>query len=120
MLPFSGTTVVITHPAITTDAYNNRARSYSGGGVTTTVSPAQVQPAARVGGASSGEDQPNSGRDQVVTRYRIFLPAGTPVGPQDRIAWNGLTLDVVGDPASWPSPSGAGHHIEVFAVAAAG
>ncbi|MEU6635712.1 hypothetical protein [Streptomyces rochei] len=53
----------------------------------------QVEPAA------SSENREN--RDQVATTYLVRLPPGTAVGPRDRLEWNGMTLEVTGDPLPW-------------------
>ncbi|MGW3154008.1 hypothetical protein [Streptomyces sp. NPDC001089] len=45
---------------------------------------------------SSSED--NDDRDQVASTYTVWLPPGTSVAYQDRLEWNGLTLEVSGDP----------------------
>ncbi|MFJ8508629.1 hypothetical protein [Streptomyces avermitilis] len=53
----------------------------------------QVEP------ASSSENRDN--RDQVVTAYVVRLPPGTAVVFKDRLEWNGMTLEVTGDPLPW-------------------
>ncbi|MFE7029451.1 hypothetical protein ACFU9Y_04010 [Streptomyces sp. NPDC057621] len=46
--------------------------------------------------AASSENTEN--RDQVATAYTVWLPPGTSVAYRDRLEWNGLTLEVSGDP----------------------
>ncbi|MFD0210816.1 hypothetical protein ACFVH9_17185 [Streptomyces hirsutus] len=67
----------------------------------------QVEPAA------SSENRDN--RDQVTTTYLVRLPPGTAVGPRDRLEWNGMTLEVTGDPLPW-SGLAALDHIQLTAL----
>ncbi|MFH9038496.1 hypothetical protein ACH4FA_03855 [Streptomyces sp. NPDC017966] len=53
----------------------------------------QVEPAA------SSENRDN--RDQVSTAYLVRLPPGTAVAARDRLEWDGMTLEVTGDPLPW-------------------
>jgi hypothetical protein len=67
----------------------------------------QVEPAA------SSENRDN--RDQVATTYLVRLPPGTAVGPRDRLEWNGMTLEVTGDPLPWSGLT-ALDHLQLTAV----
>ncbi|MFF9210477.1 MULTISPECIES: hypothetical protein [unclassified Streptomyces] len=49
--------------------------------------------------AGSSENRDN--RDQVATTYVVRLPPGTAVAYQDRLEWDGMTLEVSGDPQPW-------------------
>ncbi|WP_424570789.1 hypothetical protein [Streptomyces sp. CH-036] len=53
----------------------------------------QVEPAA----SSENRD----GRDQVASTFVVRLPPGTAVSFRDRLEWNGMTLEVTGDPLPW-------------------
>ncbi|WP_405459715.1 hypothetical protein OG786_20965 [Streptomyces sp. NBC_00101] len=68
---------------------------------------AQVEP----GGSSENRDN----RDQVATTYLVRLPPGTAVSFKDRLEWNGVTLEVNGDPLSW-SGLAALDHIQLTAT----
>ncbi|MFD5711327.1 hypothetical protein ACFWHW_13170 [Streptomyces pharetrae] len=57
---------------------------------------------------------PADGQVNSSPTYRLFLPAGTDVRFNDRIRWNGLPLQVLEQPARWPSPFGGAHHVEVI------
>jgi hypothetical protein len=59
-------------------------------------------------------------RDQVVTTYRLYLAGRAAVVASARVVWEGLTLEVVGDPEFWPSPIGGIDHTECTAVVSAG
>lgn len=56
-----------------------------------------------------------SGRDQVITTYRVFLPGSVAVKATDRLLAGDLLLEVDGDPQIWPSPFGGVDHIEANA-----
>lgn len=75
--------------------------------------------AAAVQPQQSTEDV-EAGRAQVVTRYRVWLPAGTDVDAQCRLEWAGLTLSVDGDPQPWRDLGARPHHIKLTAVIATG
>ncbi|MEW2276717.1 hypothetical protein AB0936_03565 [Streptomyces cyaneofuscatus] len=53
----------------------------------------QVEPAA----SSENRDA----RDQVASTFVVRLPPGTAVSFKDRLEWNGMTLEVTGDPLPW-------------------
>lgn len=65
-----------------------------------TPSPANMQ-------AESSREELDA-RDTTVSRYRAYLPAGTVLATEDRVEWNGLTLEVVGEPEDW-ARGGRGH-----------
>lgn len=66
----------------------------------------QVEPAA----SSENRDA----RDQVASTYVVRLPPGTTVSFKDRLEWNGMTLEVTGDPRPW-SGFRALEHIQLTA-----
>lgn len=68
--------------------------------------PADVQPDTTTEQAAD--------RQTTVTRWRIWLPAGTDVLVTDRLEWAGLTLEVDGEPDRWRRRSVA-HHVELLA-----
>lgn len=59
-------------------------------------------------------DEDERGRDQQVTRYRYFLPAGTAIAGHDTIIDGGETLEVDGPPDIVDGRYGE-HHREVIA-----
>lgn len=44
-------------------------------------------------------------RDSFITRYQVFAPASADVLAGDRVAWDGNTYDVDGDPLRWDAGS---------------
>lgn len=65
--------------------------------------------------------------DQVVTRWRLFLPPGADINSADRVqqgadVFSGvpdnesavLDFEVDGDPAPWPGVDGLPHHVEAM------
>lgn len=84
-----------------TDRYGNVVPSED----TVTVS-ARVQP------VSSGEDLID--RDTRITKYLVFLPAGTDVDGLSVLTWQSKTLRVVGEPRTFADRTAA-HHVELDA-----
>jgi hypothetical protein len=63
---------------------------------------------------SSSEN--TSGKDQVVTTYRVFLDGDVALKPTDRLLSRGVLVEVQGEPQRWPDPFSDGiHHIEANA-----
>lgn len=58
-----------------------------------------------------------SGRDAVITRWKLFGPDGSEegaqdIGPLDRVRFRGAVYDVHGQVQWWPSPTGVLAHFE--------
>jgi len=51
----------------------------------------------------SGEPTQDA-RNAVTSGFTLYLPAGTVIGPQNRVEVRGATYDVLGEPAVWRSP----------------
>lgn len=63
--------------------------------------------------SSTNERSQVGDRGQVTTTYRLYAPGRqTVVASGARVLWQGLALDVVGDPEFWPDPIGGGFHTE--------
>jgi head-tail adaptor len=63
--------------------------------------------------SSTNERSQVGDRGQVTTTYRLYAPGRqTIITAGARILWQGLALDVVGDPEFWPDPLGSGFHTE--------
>lgn len=103
MLPFTTDTVTIVHAELVSDSYNNRIRDWPN--ATRTTVRAVVQ------GADSAEA--TDGKDQTDTVYSIYLPAGTAITAQDRLEWDGLVLEVDGEPTLRKGPTRALDHTEI-------
>lgn len=57
---------------------------------------------------------PANGQVDDSPTYRVFLSGEVDVRFNDRIRWDGLLLQVLEQPARWPSPFGGTHHVEVI------
>lgn len=53
-------------------------------------------------------------RELLVGRFTLFTSRGSDIDllATDRVEWNGITLQVDGDPNRWPMPGGGIHHVE--------
>jgi hypothetical protein len=105
---------VISAPLITSsDGYNSRVRDWDN--ATQTVTEAIVQP------VSSSELLESTGaRDQVTTRYKVWLPAGTAISSADRLMWGEQLLVVDGDPQVWNDIFGNPDHVQVLVIISQG
>lgn len=110
MLPFATDTVVLVHAGVVADPYNKLVRDWAN--ATRTTLRAAVQPLSST--------EVTDGRDQTISTYRCFLDPGTAVIAQDRLEWNGLVLEVDGDPAPWKGPMPVLDHVEVIGKVVAG
>lgn len=110
MLPFATDTVVVVRAGTVLDPYGNVKRDWANA--------ARSPVRGVVQGGSSVEV--TDARDQTVTTYRCYLPNGTVVTAQDRLEWNGLVLEVDGDPFVWKGPGAVLDHVEVVGKVVAG
>ncbi len=86
--PFASDEVTVVTPALFGDAYGNSLPDW--GSATRVDVVGSVEPLP-------GDESP-AGRNQSMSRFRVWLPAGTAVSAQSRLEWLGLTLDVDGPP----------------------
>jgi hypothetical protein len=103
VLPFATDTVTVVHAGLTSDTYNNRVRDWAHA--------TRTAVRAVVDGTVSAED--TDGKDQTDTVYRIYLPPGTAVTAQDRLEWDGLVLEVDGEPIPRKGPTPDLNHIQI-------
>lgn len=103
MLPFTTDTVTVVHAELVSDAYNNRVRDWEHA--------ARTPVRAVVDGTTTTEA--TDGRDQTDTTYRCYLPPGTAITAQDRLEWEGLVLEVAGEPIPRKGPTRALDHLQV-------
>lgn len=103
MLPFTTDTVTVLHAPLTSDTYNNRVRDW----------PNAVRTPVRAVVQGVSTTEATDGRSQTDTVYRVYLPAGTAVTAQDRLEWEGLTLDIDGEPIPRGGVTPALNHIEI-------
>jgi hypothetical protein len=96
--------ITITTPGGWVDPVDPSASATTG---TTTQIMASVLP------SSTNERSAVGDRGQVTTTYRLYAPGRqTVVAAGARVLWQGLALDVLGDPEFWPDPLGSGFHTE--------
>ena len=92
----------VTTPGSTTDVYGNTVPSWTTG-ATTVSRRAYVQP------TDATEDTQSATREALAREYRCFtLNALTGL---ERVAWSGMTLEVIGPSRRWDTPRGT-HHYE--------
>lgn len=97
---------ILRAPLITDTYHADGARDWVNAVTIAADVPASVQP------QSSTEE--TTDRQAVVTTWRVFLPPGVDVEPEDRIALGALVLDVDGEPMRWRE-GGTEHHVEAQA-----
>jgi len=97
------TPLTITTPGTATDRYDDARPDWTNPTRTRT---------ARGWLTETGSTEEVGAREAVVSAWRLFLPANTPITSSDRITVNGDTFEVDGDPHHAQTPSGA-HHLEV-------
>lgn len=103
MLPFATDTVTLVHAELVSDSYNNRIRDWPNA--------TRIPTRAVVDGTVTAEA--TDGKDQTDTVYRVYLPAGTAITAQDRLEWDGLVLEVNGEPIARKGPTPALNHTQV-------
>lgn len=98
-------TVTVIRAPLTTGRYGGKTRDWPN--ATRTDYPGVcVQP------VSSTEDVRD--RELLIGKYMLFTSRGQDIDllATDRVEWNGITLQVDGDPNRWPAPGGGVHHVE--------
>lgn len=68
----------------------------------TTIAPAEPRPS---------QEPTQDARNAVVSGWTLYLPAGDPIGPQDRVRVRGVEYPVQGQPADW---LGAGVVVQAY------
>jgi hypothetical protein len=80
-----------------------------------TIGKLNIQPSTQTEGHNTSSGAPDATRDAVITGWRVQSEEGTrpDITALDRLEWQGLTYEVVGEVAEWPDPlTGTVHHIE--------
>lgn len=103
VLPFTTDSLTVVHAELVTDSYNNRVRDWPNA----TRTPVR----GVVDGTTTAEN--TDGQDQTDTTYRCYLPPGTAVTAQDRLEWEGLVLEVTGEPIPRKGATPGLNHIQV-------
>jgi len=98
-------TVIVIRAPLAANRYGGQLRDWTTTTRTTVVG-VSVQPAAAT------EDVRD--RELLVNAYTLFTSRGQDIDLEatDRVEWNGLVLQVDGDPNRWPAPGGGVHHVE--------
>lgn len=101
-------TVVIVRAAVVRDQYDNDVPDWDNA-TRTTVTNVAVLPTSQVEDATGN-------RISLATGFRLYSKIGLDIDlqPADRIEWNGVSLEVMGEIARWPHPLRPGHvhHVE--------
>lgn len=92
-----GEEVAILEAVESSDEYGNTVESWDEPATVAIVQGVGVEP------RPSGESFTDS-RNAVTSGFTLYMPAGTPVQPQHRIAVRGEVWSVQGDPAVWRNP----------------
>lgn len=58
--------------------------------------------------------------DTVISHFKLFAPAGTPLTSTGRVVVDGVSYEVRGDPMPWADIRGIPHHIECYLRRATG
>lgn len=87
-------------------------------GVPTVVETETTVPGCSVQPVSTTEEI--SDVDQVITRWRLFAPAGVTLTAIDAVIADGERFSVDGDPQIWPGLNGIPHHTECLLRRATG
>ena len=85
-------TVIRVRATTTTDSHGNEVRSW-GTATTSDISGCSMQP---VTGSEA-----NLGRDEVISRWKLFLPPSADLLPSDRVRFEGVTYEVDGSVQKW-------------------
>jgi hypothetical protein len=98
-------TVTVVRAPLVADRYGGKIRDWPSA-ARTAYTGISVQP------AGSTEDVRD--REQVNDRFTLFTSRGSDIDllATDRVEWNGITLQVDGNPDRWPAPGGGVHHVE--------
>ena len=98
-------TVTVIRAPLIANRYGGQVRDWDNA-VRTDVDGVSIQPAATT------EDVRD--RELLTNRFTLFTSRGRDIDllATDRVQWNGLTLQVDGDPNRWPAPGGGVHHVE--------
>ena len=108
MISFASDTVTVVRAPVVVDRYGAEVRDWANA-TRTLLEGCRVQPLD-----SSGGQIIEPRRDAVVTRWRLFAPAGADLVATDRVEWQGGTYEVDGDVQRWSSPTGALAHVEAL------
>lgn len=107
-LAFHRQTVTRVRAGVTTDRYNDQVVDW--------FTPDLLDiPGCRLQPALGGADEAATtviDRDQLNKRWLLFAPPGADITGSDRIHFNGVDHEVLGDVRRWSSPSGRLDHIE--------
>jgi len=103
---FFNDAVIRVRAPLTTDAYGVGHRDWDNA-VETAIGGVEVQPSTQI-------EEVAPGRNMAVTRWWLLTPPGVDVDIEftDRIRYAGRLMEMDGEVARWPDPSGGVHHVE--------
>lgn len=61
---------------------------------------------------AGSSESANENREAITDQLKVFAPAGTDLLGSDRISYEGVFYEMVGDGQSYQSPTGAVSHVE--------
>lgn len=98
-------TVTVLRAPLIANRYGGQVRDWTSA-VRTDVDGVSIQPGA------STEDVRD--RELLTNTFTLFTTRGRDIDllATDRVEWNGVILQVVGDPNRWTAPGGGVHHVE--------
>lgn len=85
--------------------------------------PTRVETETAVTGCSVqplSTDEQLSDVDEVITRWRLYAPAGLPMTAIDAVIFDGARYEIDGDPQTWSDLGGRPHHVECYLRRATG
>lgn len=102
MLPsFATQTVTRLRAPLVDDGHNNAVPNWSAA-TSTPITGCSVQPGST--------DEVLENRDTTLIQWTVYAPSTADVLSSDRISYLGVEYEIDGQPAAWPSPSGALDH----------
>jgi len=101
---FARAFIVRLRPVLINDSHGNTVPDWSQPPSELGIGGCSVQP--------GGTSEVLTSRDTIQDLWEVFAPRFADVLPTDRIRWNGLDYEVLGQPAEWDSPTGAISHIQ--------
>lgn len=105
MISYHRDTVTVLRAQLVDDGYGNESPDWDNP-TETTVPGCRVQP-------ERGDDYVLD-REAVITRWRLFAPAGTDLRATDRVEHQDVVYEVEGSVERWPSPTGSLAHVEAL------
>jgi hypothetical protein len=78
--------------------------------------PASVTPVPGCSVQPGASSEDLAGRSNVIVRWTVYAPPGIPVTAHSRVRYDGRLYSVDGEPARWPSATGALDHTVLLLI----